>query len=64
MKEIVITLTNDGELKIETKGFKGEACIKETEALKELLGEETARQLTPAYYDKEGKVKRHLPLCG
>lgn len=65
MKEIIIDILDDGEIKIETKGFKGKDCLKETEALKELLGEETARELKPTYYQRNGvKTKRHLPLCG
>lgn len=34
---------------------------------KDFLGEETARQLTPAYYHRLSEreaVKKHLPLCG
>jgi hypothetical protein len=27
MKEIVIDISNDGEVRIETKGFKGKACL-------------------------------------
>lgn len=67
MKEIVIDILDTGEVKIETKGFHGKGCIEESQFLKDLLGKETARQLTPAYYQREGQkqqVKKHLPLCG
>lgn len=67
MKEIVIDILDSGEVKIETKGFHGKGCIEESQFLKDLLGKETARQLTPAYYQREGQkqtVKKHLPLCG
>ena len=67
MKQIIIDITNEGEVKIETRGFKGKTCIAESQFLKDVLGEETARQLTPAYYhrqDSKQVVKRHLPLCG
>ena len=50
MKEIVIDITDDGEVRIETKGFKGKACIEESQFLKNLLGKETYNRLTPAYY--------------
>jgi hypothetical protein len=65
MKQIIIDILNDGELKIETRGFTGKACIEETEFIKNILGSEITRQLTPAYYT-QGKetVKKHLPLCG
>ncbi len=67
MKQIVIDIFDDGELKIETRGFAGKACVGESQFLKDLLGKETARQLTPAYYQRQGQkevVKKHLNLCG
>ena len=65
MKEIIIDVSDDGEIRIETRGFNGKSCVTESEFLKEILGKETTRLLTPAYY-QEGKqtVKKHLPLCG
>ncbi len=67
MKQIVIDIADDGEVKIETRGFSGRACVAESHFLKDLLGKETARQLTPAYYQRQGQkevVKKHLNLCG
>ncbi len=65
MKEIVIDISDDGEVRIETKGFKGKACLEESQFLKKLLGKETYKQLTPAYYNtKKKKVKKYLQLCG
>ena len=67
MKQIVIDISDDGEVKIETRGFQGKKCVEESQFLKDLLGKETARQLTPAYYQRQGQkevVKKHLPLCG
>ena len=65
MKEIVIDIANDGEIQIETRGFKGKSCITEAQFLKDVLGKETARTLTPTYWQKnEATVKKHLPLCG
>ncbi len=63
--EIRITVSDDGEVEIETTGFKGKSCLKETKFLKKMLGKETFKQLTPAYYvtDKQNK-KKYLPLCG
>ena len=65
MQEIVVDISDDGEVRIETKGFKGAACLEETEFLKEILGKETLRQLTPAYYNN-GRLlkKKYLNLCG
>ena len=65
MKEIVIDVSNNGEIQIETKGFNGKNCIMEAQFLKDVLGRETAQILTPAYWQKkEATVKKHLPLCG
>ena len=65
MKEIVIDISDDGQIQIETKGFTGKSCIEESQFVKDVLGSETARQLTPTYWQKcRGKVKKYLPLCG
>lgn len=37
-KRIIITLNDDGTIKAQTEGFKGETCL---EALEALLGTET-----------------------
>ena len=65
MKEIVIDVSSDGAIQIQTKGFKGKGCVIEAQFLKDVLGKETAKTLTPAYW-QEGKtaIKKHLPLCG
>ena len=64
-KQIIIEVTDDGEVKITTKGFSGASCLDETQFLKDLLGVETARQLTPCYYQKNNQpVKKYLPICG
>ncbi len=38
MREIIITVSVEGETTIETKGFKGTECLKETAALELALG--------------------------
>lgn len=66
-KQIVIDITDEGEVKIETRGYQGKACLEESRFLKDLLGTETVRQLTPAYYQRGSQkqtIKKHLPLCG
>jgi len=65
VKEIIIDVSEEGEVKIETRGLKGQSCVTEAQYIKDVLGKETARQLTPAYYQKEPvRIKKHLPLCG
>ena len=65
MKEIIIDVSDDGQVEIETKGFTGKSCIEESRFIKEVLGSEIARQLTPTYWQKNQiKIKKYLPLCG
>ncbi len=65
MKEIIIDVSDDGEIKIETKGFTGKTCISESQFIKDLLGKETARELTPTYWqENQTHVKKYLPICG
>jgi hypothetical protein len=65
MKEIIVDISNDGEIQIETRGFQGKTCILESQFIKELLGSEIQKQLTPAYYQKDKiPIKKFLPLCG
>ena len=65
MKEIVVEVKDDGEIQIETRGFKGKNCISETEFLKKLLGKETSQTLTPAFWQENHNLtKKYLPLCG
>jgi hypothetical protein len=65
LKEIVIEVSNDGEIRLETKGFEGKACLEESQYLKDLLGSEICRSLTPAYYTYGNKkLKKYLNLCG
>jgi hypothetical protein len=65
MKQIIVEITEEGEVRLETKGFTGKACVEEAQFLKDLIGEEIQRQLVPAYY-QQGKtvIKKYLPLCG
>jgi hypothetical protein len=65
MKEIILDFADDGEVKIETKGFTGKSCKLESQFIKDLLGQEISSQLTPAYFVNEKvNTKRNLPLCG
>ncbi len=65
MKEIIVEVLDNGEIKIETRGFEGKACIAESQFIKDLLGKEISKQLTPAYfYTSKSKTKKYLPICG
>ena len=62
-KRIIVEIDNNGEVTLETKNYSGPICLEESQFLKELLGEETSKKLTPEYYDK-GKVKKYQQICG
>ena len=47
MKEIVIDISEDGEIRLETKGFVGKACVEESQFLKDIPGKETFKRLCP-----------------
>ncbi|MCX8110158.1 MAG: DUF2997 domain-containing protein [Syntrophorhabdaceae bacterium] len=65
MEEIIIDIDESGEISVETRGFRGKACLEESQFVKDLLGHELFRQLTPAYYITEKiKTKKYLKLCG
>ena len=65
MKEIIIDISQNGEIKIENRGFSGKGCIADSQFIKDLLGKEIEKQLTPAYYKENNQeVKKYLPLCG
>ena len=65
MKLIIIDVLDNGEIKLETRGYTGKTCLEETVFIKNILGSEITSQLTPAYYI-QGKetIKKFLPLCG
>ena len=64
MKEIIIDVSADGEISIETRGFSGKSCLKESQFIKDLLGKEKSQKLIPAYYQGKQKTKKYLQLCG
>lgn len=64
MKEIIIDVSDSGEISIETRGFSGKSCLEESKFIIDLLGKETSQQLTPAYYQGKQKTKKYLQLCG
>ena len=65
MKEIIVDVSSQGEVRIETRGFKGKSCMVESQFLKDLLGKELSQSLTPAYFESQKQnAKKYLMLCG
>lgn len=49
MKEIIITISPDGKVHVEAKGFRGRACKTATEAYEKALGLVEEVQLKPEF---------------
>lgn len=64
--EIELFISNDGEIKVHTKGIKGAGCIKVLDSLAKELGQEKERTLTGEYYELSDKnisgteIKRNI----
>ena len=50
MKTIKATISPQGEVEIETTGFKGAACELATKELEKALGTTTRKKKSPEYY--------------
>ena len=49
-QQIVVTISPEGEAKIEASGFVGATCTAATKPLEEALGVSAGRQLKPEYH--------------
>lgn len=64
-KQIIIEVDATGEITLKTEGYTGKSCVKDSQFVKDLLGTETHRALTPTYYEEnEQKCTKYLTLCG
>ena len=52
MKQIIIEVNTDGEVKIEAVGFKGASCERQTAALEKALGTIKSRKRKPEFYQQ------------
>ncbi len=53
MKTIIVTVAENGEVEIETTGFKGKACEAATAALEKAMGVKTNSKKKPEYRAEE-----------
>ncbi|MEA2100742.1 MAG: DUF2997 domain-containing protein [Campylobacterota bacterium] len=59
---VIIEIDEDGDIKAETKGMKGEVCVGELdEILKGLDGEQSFKN-KPEFYDKKVKENNKVNL--
>lgn len=61
-QELEITITPDGEVKIEVKGVKGSSCVDLTKDIEEALGTVKARENTSEFYQQETQQGQRIKL--
>jgi hypothetical protein len=61
--EIELLIGPDGQVRVETRGLKGTACIAETEALERALGRVEGRTRTSEYHQQPAtsQASRSVP---
>lgn len=52
-----IQIGKDGKVKLKVSGASGSECLALTDMLKEIIGHEESRELTPEYYGSPGQVR-------
>jgi hypothetical protein len=52
-----ITIGKDGKVKVTVSGAAGTECLELTDMLREIVGREESRELTPEYYGPDGSVR-------
>lgn len=57
MAKMSITITPNGEIKVQIEGVKGKKCVNLSKAFEEALGEVVDRKFTSEYYQEEA-IKR------
>ena len=55
--EIVVTISPDGSVHLETHGLKGQDCMAETAALEKALGKVVRREKTSEFYQQAAGTK-------
>jgi hypothetical protein len=55
--EIEIVFTPEGEVRLETRGLKGKACLDEISALEKALGNVTERARTSEFYQQPATTR-------
>jgi len=61
-QELEISITPEGEVKIEVKGVKGADCLEVTKDIEEALGVVKNREHTSEYYQQPVEEKQKIKL--
>jgi hypothetical protein len=56
-RDVEITITKTGEVKVHVKGIKGKACLKFATLLANAVGKVKTQQLTSEYYEPDEKTR-------
>jgi hypothetical protein len=56
--EIEVVISPDGEVRLETRGLRGQACVAETKDLLPALGRVLHREKTREYYQQDRTASR------
>ncbi len=57
-KTIEITVTPDGQTRVETKGFSGAGCREASRFIEEALGKRTSERKTPEFFQVADERQR------
>jgi len=57
-KQIIVSVSPDGEVSIEAVGYKGQACRKATEALEHALGQVKTYKPKPEMYQANAQQQK------
>ena len=55
-REVEISISKTGEVKVHMKGYKGKACTKFGAFLAQVVGQVKSQQFTSEYYEPEEKT--------
>jgi hypothetical protein len=59
-----ITIGKDGSVRVKVSGASGAECIELTDMLRDIIGREESRELTPEYYGPDGSVRFNTEVEG
>ena len=60
MKKILVTFSENGEVKVEAKGFSGKGCLSATKFVEEALGKKGDTKLTSDYYKSDNQISQEV----
>lgn len=59
-----IAIGKDGKVKVRVEGASGTECLALADMLKQIVGKEDSRELTPEYYGGPGQVRIDAKVRG